>query len=154
MRAVSRQPSGPGDRINDEWKRAVKAELERRGWTQEHLAELVGTTSGGISGVLKTSEEVKPPKKPVRRSRFGAAIARATGIPLPVETDDAAVAEYVRLARQIRDHDPDFFAAELEHLRRVVALHLKAAVSPGGKPAPQDVADVEQAAQGARRRRR
>ena len=48
-------PDGPLTSIADEDRKRIRAERERRGWTQKELATKVGVTSGTISN-LETGE--------------------------------------------------------------------------------------------------
>lgn len=110
---MSKQHRGTSFPVDAHWKRLVTEHLERVGMHQAELAAKVGATPGAISQLLKGASKA---------SKFAHRIASVTGIPLPVDPDPESpeFTEYLRLARQIRQYDPAFFAAELPVLKRVL----------------------------------
>jgi transcriptional regulator with XRE-family HTH domain len=50
------RPTDPYEPIDEDWQKKVRAELKRRGWTQKRLADEIGCSQGGVSGMLKKGQ--------------------------------------------------------------------------------------------------
>jgi hypothetical protein len=71
---VAARPKGPATEVTTTWKAAVLVRLAEMNMSHRELARRIGTTSPSISRFLNTGQ---------RTSRYAAAIAKETDVPLP-----------------------------------------------------------------------
>lgn len=100
--------------LTSEWRDSVRAELRRRKWTQEHLAELAGCSPSNISQMLNPRQATSVWVDPV---------ARVLGLPPPeMVVDGGLLARLVQAVRELEDAAPDLAEAEVSRLELLARM--------------------------------
>jgi ribosome-binding protein aMBF1 (putative translation factor) len=70
-RSPQTHPTGPLETVDDDWKRDVRAAMDRLKWDQQTLADRAGVSTGAISNMFKPGP---------RQLRFKARVEEVLGI--------------------------------------------------------------------------
>ena len=107
-------------RVNDQWKRDVRARLKELLWNYADLASKVGCSREAISVLLTTADE-KPGGKVSEKSDFAEVIAELLGVPLPDPTMRGELASISQVLQMIAQLQPGYPAGLLVTLRADLA---------------------------------
>lgn len=108
-----RRPSGPHFPVDKDWKRDIRARMERQGISQADLARSVGCKSSALT-VLFGPE--------TKQSRLVPAIHRALGLSAPVSTSalerDEARSRLERVWHELTPSQREILLSVAEEMRR------------------------------------